>query len=88
MRTPRLVGPWLLLAGGVAAAVAAVVFGQLRAGGYLLAGTLLVAALLRALLPARLVGAVAVRSRLFDVLLLLAAAAAAAVLARTLLLTL
>ena len=80
----RLLGPWLLLATGTAAAVALVVSGHLSTGAYLLGGTLAVTALLRAALPLRLPGAVAARSKLIDVVLLGAAAAAALVLAATL----
>lgn len=87
MTTPRLLGPWLLLFGGVTAAVVAVVTGHLRAGGYLLAGALGVTALVRAVLPTSVVGAVAVRSKLIDVLLLGGAAAAAGVLVATIKLT-
>ena len=35
----QLGGPWLVLAVGIAASVAAIVAGQLRLGGYLLAAT-------------------------------------------------
>jgi hypothetical protein len=87
VRTPRLLGPWLVLPVGVAAAVLAVTLDQLRAAGYLLAAGLGAAALLRAVLPSRTVGAVAVRSRPVDVLLLAAAAVAAATLAATIKLT-
>ncbi|KQX65927.1 DUF3017 domain-containing protein [Angustibacter sp. Root456] len=87
MTTPRLLGPWLLLLVGVAAAVVAVVSGHLRAGGYLLAGALGVTAVVRAVLPTSAVGAVAVRSKAVDVLLLAGAAGAAAVLAATVKLT-
>ncbi|WP_426562776.1 DUF3017 domain-containing protein [Angustibacter sp. McL0619] len=83
MRTPRLLGPWLLLPFGVAAAVAAVVADQLRAGGYLLAATLGAVALLRVVLPARAAGALVVRSRPADVLMLVCVAFAAAALAAT-----
>jgi len=82
--TPRLLGPWLLLALCVLAAVVAVTTDRVRLGGYLLAGGLGAAAVLRAALPPRLSGALAIRSRTTDVLLLLGAAAAAAVLASTL----
>jgi hypothetical protein len=85
--TPRLVGPWLLLLVGVSAAVVAVVTGHLRAGGYLLAGTLGATAVLRFVLPTRVAGAVAVRSKLTDVVLLGGAAVAAGVLAATVKLT-
>jgi hypothetical protein len=82
--TPRLLGPWLLLAVGVLVATLAVVSDHVRLGGYLLAATLGLAGLLRATLPSALAGAVAARSRTTDVLLLLGAAVAAAVLAYTL----
>ncbi|GAB3689740.1 DUF3017 domain-containing protein [Angustibacter aerolatus] len=82
--TPRLLGPWLLLLVGVLVAVLVVVSGHLRGGGYLLGGTLGVTALLRALLPERLAGAVVVRARWLDVLLLGGACAVALVLAGTL----
>jgi hypothetical protein len=82
--TPRLLGPWLLLAVGVLLAMVAVITDHVRLGGYLLAASLGLAGLLRAVLPASVVGAVAARSRTTDVLLLLVAAVAAAVLAYTL----
>jgi hypothetical protein len=82
--TPPLLGPWLLLALGVLAAVVAVTTDPVRLGGYLLAGSLGAVALLRAVLPPRLAGAVVVRSRGTDTLLLTGAAVAAAVLASTL----
>ncbi len=87
MKTPRLLGPWLVLALGVAAAVVAVALGHLRTGGYLLAAALGAAAVLRAVLPVRLAGALVVRSRPVDVVLLAAAAGAAATLAATVKLT-
>lgn len=83
MKTPRLMGPWLVLPLGVTAAVVAVTLHQLRAAGYVLAAGLGAAAVLRAILPARTAGAVAVRSRAVDVLLLAGAAMAAAILAAT-----
>jgi hypothetical protein len=82
--TPRLVGPWLLLAICLVTAVLAVTADRVRLGGYLLGAGLGVAALLRAVLPQRLAGAVVVRSRTTDVLLLLGGAVAAGVLAYTL----
>lgn len=81
---PGLGRAWLLLAAGVTLSVLAVIAGHVRAAGYLLGGTLLAVALLRALLPGPAVGAVAVRSRTIDVLALLTAAGAAIVLATTL----
>ena len=87
MSAQRLFGPWLVLAVGIVAAVAAVTSGQLRLGGYLLAGTLAATALLRLTLPSTLVGALAVRSRTIDVIGLLLAAAGAAALTAVLKLT-
>lgn len=87
MRTPRLVGPWLLLLAGAALAVVTVATDHLRAGGYLLAGTLAATAALRAVLPVKAAGALVVRSKLTDVVLLSGAAVAAAVLSATLKLT-
>ena len=80
MPSQRLTGPWLVLAAGVSAALVAVVAGQVRLGGYLLAASLAALAVLRLTLPARAVGAVAVRSRGVDVLGLSLAALGAAVL--------
>jgi hypothetical protein len=82
--TARLLGPWLLLALCLLAAVVAVTTDRIRLGGYLLAAGLGATALLRAVLPPRLSGAVATRSRATDVLLLMGSAAAAGVLAYTL----
>jgi hypothetical protein len=82
--TPALRGPWLVLAVGVAGGVAAIVAGQTRAAGYLMAGSLATIAVLRALLPTAAVGAIAVRSRTTDVLLLMLAAGAMATLTATL----
>ncbi len=87
MTPPRLTGPWLVLLVGVGAAVVAVALGSLRAGGYLLAGTFGGTALLRAVLPTKVAGAIVVRSRFTDLVILSAAAVAAAVLAATLKLT-
>ncbi len=87
MKTPRLLGPWVVLAVAVAAAVVAVTLDQLRPAGYLLAAGLGTTAVLRAVLPGRAIGAAAVRSRPVDVLLLAAAAVAAATLAATIKLT-
>jgi hypothetical protein len=82
--TPKLAGPWLLLAGCLLTAVVAVTADRVRLGGYVLGAGLGVVAVLRAVLPTRYSGAVAVRSRTTDVLLLLGAAVAAGVLASTL----
>lgn len=80
----QLGGPWLVLAVGIAASVAAIVAGQLRLGGYLLAATFALTGAVRLALPTRAVGAVAVRSRTVDVIGLLLTAVAAAVLTYTL----
>ena len=64
----QLRGPWLVLAVGVAAAALTVVAGNVRLGGYLLALAFALTAALRLALPARVVGAVAVRSRSTDVI--------------------
>jgi hypothetical protein len=82
--TPALRGPWLVLVVGVGVGVAAVVAGQTRIAGYLIAGSLATIAVLRALLPTAAVGAIAVRSRTTDVLLLMLAAGAMATLTATL----
>lgn len=87
MKTPRLLGTWMVLPVSVTAAVIALTLDQLRTAGYLLACGLGAAAVLRAVLPSRAVGAVAVRSRPVDVLLLATAAVTAAVLAATIKLT-
>jgi len=80
MPSQRLTGPWLVLAVGVGAALLAVVVGQVRLGGYVLAASLGALAVLRLTLPVRAVGAVAVRSRGVDVLGLSLTAIGAAVL--------
>ena len=85
--TPRLLGPWLVLPVGVAAGVVAVVADELRLGGYLLAATIGLVAVLRAVLPTSAAGALVVRSRPADVLMLAAVAAAAVALAATIKLT-
>jgi hypothetical protein len=79
-----LTGPWLLLALCVLAAVVAVTSDRVRLGGYLLGAGLGAAAVLRAVLPTRLSGAVATRSRTTDVLILVAGSVTAVVLASTL----
>ena len=83
-RGSRLLGPWLVLAVGTAAALLLIVSGRLIQGANVLGATLGVTALLRAVLPADFAGAVAARSRVVDVLVLLGAAVAALVLAATL----
>lgn len=83
----QLRGPWLVLAVGIAAAALTVVAGNVRLGGYLLASAFALTAALRLALPARVVGAVAVRSRSTDVIGLLLTAVAAAALTYSLNLT-
>ncbi len=85
--TQRLAGPWLVLAVGLTLALLAVVVDQVRLGGYLLAAGFALTAAARLVLPNRVVGASAVRSRMTDVLGLSAVAVAAAVLTATLRLT-
>ena len=87
MSSQRLLGPWLVLPVGIGAALLAVFAGQLRLGGYLLASTFALTALVRLMLPPDTVGAVAVRSRATDVLGLSVAAVGVAVLTTTLKLT-
>lgn len=87
MITGRLVGPWLVLAAGVSAAVLSVVTDQVRVGGFVLAAAFAATAVLRLVLPARAAGAAAVRSRTTDVIGLGVAALAAAALTATLKLT-
>ena len=66
---------------GVVLALAVTVLAGPRAGGVVLGADLLVAGVLRLVLPVRVVGALAVRSRGVDVVVLLALAAACAGLA-------
>ena len=72
---PREVVLHGVLAGVVLALVATLVAGP-RAGGLVLTADLLLAAALRLVLPVRVVGALAVRSRGLDVVVLLALAVA------------
>ncbi|WP_158257138.1 DUF3017 domain-containing protein [Kineococcus xinjiangensis] len=77
---PREVLLHAVLVGVVLALVVVVVAGP-RAGGLVLAADLLLAGVLRLVLPVRVVGALAVRSRAFDVVVALALALACAGLA-------
>lgn len=72
-------GLWWVVAAGLAVGVAVVVTGHVLRGGFTMVLTLLVAGLLRLFLPADRVGALAVRSRTYDVVVLLVLAAAMAV---------
>ena len=67
---------WWLLAAGLAVGLALLATNHLLRATAAFGGTLAGSALLRAVLPARIVGALAVRRRWLDVLLLLLAAAA------------
>lgn len=78
-------GLWWVLPIGLTVAVIVHFSGGLRASGYVISGTLAIAALLRLLLPRGVVGGLLVRSRAWDVLTLLAMAAGVAVLSATLL---
>lgn len=82
---PRGARPVALAAvtAGVLVAVALGVLSGFRAAGYVLAGVLLAVAVARAILPVRVVGALAVRSRALDVATACTLAGGLAVLART-----
>jgi hypothetical protein len=82
--TYQPLGAWWLLPAGLAVSVWLILGGGIRAYGYAMAATLLVAAVVRGLLPKERTGGLVVRSRLWDVGLLLALAAAAAVLSSSL----
>ena len=79
---PSLVAP-VVVGAGVLASVSAGALVSFRVGGLLLAGLLGAAAVARLLLPVRVVGLLAVRSRLVDVMTLGALAVSVAVLAVT-----
>ena len=81
MTSPRL-GVWWLCAAGLVLGVGIMVVdgSRLRTGGYVVAGSLAAAALLRLLLPRRLAGGLQVRSRAVDVLTLAGLAVAVGVL--------
>lgn len=78
-------GLWWVLPIGLTAAVIVHFSGGLRASGYVIAGTLAVAAVLRLVLPRGAVGGLLVRSRVWDVFTLLVMAVGVAVLSATLL---
>lgn len=77
-------GWWWVLPLGLGVAVWMLLDGQLRMFGYVVAGTLGGAALVRLVLPRDLVGGLMIRSRLWDVVIMLALAAAIAGLSYTL----
>jgi hypothetical protein len=82
---PRAARPVALAAvtAGVVLAVVLSVLVSFRSGGYALAGVLVAVSVARALLPVRVVGAIAVRSRALDVATTSTLAVGLAVLART-----
>ncbi|MEO3936151.1 DUF3017 domain-containing protein [Dermatophilaceae bacterium Soc4.6] len=69
-------GPWWLVALVVAGGLTAVAMGHIRSGGYVAAGGVALAAVLRAVLPAPRGGGLEIRSRWLDVLMLVVATAA------------
>lgn len=68
----RPLGLWWLLAAGFVAGLLYIGFDHLLRGGYLIAGTLALAAVCRLALPEAAVGSLAVRSKGADVVVLLA----------------
>jgi len=70
MTSARFGALWLVAAALVTGLVV-IGFGDVRLGGLIAAGTLVVAALLRLTLPRRLAGGLVVRSRVVDVVFLL-----------------
>jgi len=69
--TPARFGALWLVAAALVTGLVVIGFGDVRLGGLIVAGTLVVAALLRLTLPRRLAGALVVRSRAADVVFLL-----------------
>lgn len=70
MTSARFGALWLVAA-ALISGMAVIGFGHVRSGGFVLAGTLVAAALLRLMLPRGRAGGLVVRSRLADVLFLL-----------------
>ena len=64
-------GALWLIAAALLSGMAVIGFGHVRAGGLVVAGALVAAALLRLMLPRARAGALVVRSRIADVLFLL-----------------
>jgi hypothetical protein len=69
-------GALWLVAAALIVGLAVIGFGQVRWGGFILAGTVFGAALIRLALPSSRAGGLVVRSRLADVLFLLGMAVA------------
>ena len=78
-------GPWWVLPVGLTVAMWVLFAGSVRAACYIIAGTLVLGALLRLVLPRAVVGGLLVRSRAWDVLILLVMAVSVTVLSATLL---
>lgn len=78
-------GLWWILPVGLTLALVVLFAGHVRGFGYVVAGTLVVAALARLALPRSAVGGLLVRSRAWDVSTLLALAAGVAIISATLL---
>jgi hypothetical protein len=83
MTSARFGALWLVAA-GLIAGVAVMGFGHVRWGGFVVAGTLVAAALLRLMLPRAQAGGLVVRSRPADVAFLLVAGLALFVIVATL----
>ncbi len=75
MTSARFGALWLVAA-ALIVGLAVIGFGQVRWGGFILAGTVFGAALIRLALPSSRAGGLVVRSRLADVLFLLGMAVA------------
>ena len=69
--TPARLGALWLVAAALIAGLAVMGFGYVRPGGFVVAGTLVAAALLRLTMPRGPAGGLVVRSRLADVVFLL-----------------
>ena len=78
-------GLWWILPAGLTLALVVLFTGEVRGFGYVVAGTLVVAALARLALPRTAVGGLLVRSRAWDVATLLVLAAGVTVISATLL---
>lgn len=83
-RRSQPLGLWWVMPVGLSIGLWVLLRGQVRTGGYVMAGTLALGALLRLVLPRSAVGGLFVRSRLWDVVTLLALALGMVVLSATL----
>ncbi len=79
MTIPHLGALWWVMIAGCVAGLLTVLYGPFRTGGYIIAGSMAFAALVRAVLPSGLTKGIAIRSRPMDVLFYLAGAATIAV---------